>query len=98
MTDNVLDISTGKPVTPVSQDTAISLEMKRLEQFALKEGITSYAIVMIDKDGEHIIGHDIAEGQFDKAATALWSLFNEVAELSMGYEEVDDLDELDFEE
>lgn len=98
MTDNVLDIFTKKPVTPDSQDTAISLEMKRLAQFVIKEGITSYAIVMIDKEGEHITGHDVAEGQFDKAATALWALFNEMAELSMGYEEIDDLEELDFED
>ena len=98
MTDNVLDISTRKPLVKRkrAKQNKISLEMKRLEGFAREYKIKSYAIVMIAEDGEIIIGHDAEESHSSKVATGLWSLFNEMSERALGFEDLDDLDESDY--
>lgn len=94
----IVDIFTGKPVTPESNETAISLELKRLAAFVAENKIKSYAIVMIDENGAPIIGHDLDDKHYSIMAAGLWSVFNEMADLAMDYEDFDDLEELDFED
>ena len=98
MTDNVLDISTGKPL-----EKRRRAKLSRAERF-LKEVLkdingdkyVSVAIALIDENGDHITCHFVDPKHLAPMCVVLGNVADEMSDRALGFEDLDDLDESDY--
>lgn len=92
MTDNVLDISTRKPLEKRKRTrlNKAQLFLKEVIEAIEGENYPSIAIAMIDESGEHVTYHIVEESHFAAMCVVLGSMADEMSDLSLGFEDIED--------
>ena len=92
MTDNVLDISTRKPLEKRKRAKYNKAQKYLKDVIDAIEGETyvSVSVCLIDKENEHMTYFDVEPEHFAVMCVALGSMADEMGDLSLGFDDLED--------